>query len=135
MSSYNMAVISKYVFYHSVSILIIRRPLISTRTDTLFHYTTLFRSPAAGRRVALADGRRRVGLTRRTAPVASPSRVRCARPPLQPPVEPPSSEEHTSELKSLMRSSYAVFCLNKNKRHLPTRQTSKNSSLVNISTS
>src|SRR3546814_2417349 len=103
----------------------IRRPPRSTRTDTLFPYTTLFRSPltrfpvetkkilvSAGedqRPVAPAEiaaavdrkarragqGRHRYGLRRR-------------------------SEEHTSELQSLMRISYAVFCLKKkkNKQHL-----------------
>src|SRR3546814_10563639 len=101
----------------------IRRPPRSTRTDTLFPYTTLFRSalhhhlpgddrppgspaaasaagdqirPAARRAanggflpLSLQHGRRRVALVR--------------------------SEEHTSELQSLMRISYAVFCLKKKK--------------------
>src|SRR3546814_8525903 len=80
----------------------IRRPPRSTRTDTLFPYTTLFRSLVESRTFShniggilnsfnlapgeLADG---IGFYR--------------------------SEEHTSELQSLMRISYAVFCLNKKK--------------------
>src|SRR3546814_4039231 len=66
----------------------LRRPPGSTRTDTLFPYTTLFRSPCRSHW--------RGGARRRTA------RSRCDR-----------SEEHTSELQSLMRISYAVVCLKK----------------------
>src|SRR6056297_2678655 len=69
----------------------IRRPPRSTRTDTLFPYTTLFRSPSAycnrHPRTQLGDG------------VLGGER----------------SEEHTSELQSLRRISYAVFCLKKKK--------------------
>src|SRR3546814_5520709 len=95
----------------------IRRPPRSTRTDTLFPYTTLFRSAGrCGRPCGLAwrgerwwssvlllplqgEGRdgdgfcRRSGVTRRMR-----------------------SEEHTSELQSLMRNAYAGFCLKKKKR-------------------
>src|SRR3546814_7054147 len=81
--------------------LMIRRPPRSTRTDTLFPYTTLFRSlfPLG-----------------RTPPSSAPSssfwssiaRARC-------PGAAGRSEEHTSELQSLMRISYAVFCLKKKK--------------------
>src|SRR3546814_10366824 len=70
----------------------IRRPPRSTRTDTLLPYTTLFRSPHTCSRSSPA-----------TLPMprgASP-RNRAAR----------RSEEHTSDLQSLMRRSYAVFCL------------------------
>src|SRR3546814_8145588 len=103
----------------------IRRPPRTTRTDTLFPYTTLFRSAgadavgarggarpahaaaiafiedeiAAGIRIDAAEGdagRRAAGLA------AHPVGKR--------------SEEHTSELQSLMRISYAVFCLKKNKQ-------------------
>src|SRR3546814_7443407 len=91
----------------------IRRPPRSTRTDTLFPYTTLFRSqlhweqvrdaPVAGR----ADGRG--GFHR---PLASSLLRRPAQRKTPPAVR---SEEHTSELQSLMRTSYAVFCLQKNK--------------------
>src|SRR3546814_3454417 len=73
--------------------LMIRRPPRSTRTDTLFPYTTLFRSRAAA---AAGRARRRAGAGR--------ARRRRAR---------GRSEEHTSELQSLMRISYAVFCLKK----------------------
>src|SRR3546814_10683153 len=110
-----------------------RRPPISTRTDTLFPYTTLFRSlrPAPRslgwrglsvlhpRRIRRGDrGRRRRGdgsagprpaLTRPLhGPVAllRRRRIRTGRAPAR-------SEEHTSELQSLMRISYAVFCLKK----------------------
>src|SRR3546814_8755799 len=75
----------------------IRRPPRSTRTDTLFPYTTLFRSSMNN--------------------VVSGSRV-CAWKVLPTPEGPNSatrSEEHTSELQSLMRISYAVFCLKKKK--------------------
>src|SRR3546814_9264758 len=78
----------------------IRRPPRSTRTDTLFPYTTLFRSDrmadAVGHGRDGADGadHRRVGRHARGITVGS-----CR------------SEEHTSELQSLMRISYAVFCL------------------------
>src|SRR3546814_7179449 len=73
----------------------IRRPPRSTRTDTLFPYTTLFRS---------------------TGPdpwflVAGMSSCPYCKPRLYPTVG--RSEEHTSELQSLMRISYAVFCLQK----------------------
>src|SRR3546814_6410122 len=85
----------------------IQRPPRSTRTDTLFPYTTLFRSSRrllarAGRAARLSRGFRegadRGGLSRR----ADPRGLRRQR-----------SEEHTSELQSLMRISYAVFCLKK----------------------
>src|SRR3546814_20040194 len=86
--------------------LMIRRPPRSTRTDTLFPYTTLFRS-ARLRHLADRGGRRgrRVRLPR----VDVADRVRPARPARR------RSEEHTSELQSLMRISYAVFCLKKKK--------------------
>src|SRR3546814_4705867 len=70
----------------------IRRPPRSTRTDTLFPYTTLFRSPKSPRS------------TRHRGP-ALPA-CQCSL----------RSEEHTSELQSLMRISYAVFCLKKKKK-------------------
>src|SRR3546814_3172712 len=78
--------------------LMIRRPPRSTRTDTLFPYTTLFRSA----------GRRNIG--------ASGPNDRCGYSPRhRRPVG--RSEEHTSELQSLMRISYAVFCLKKKKKN------------------
>src|SRR3546814_4961747 len=89
----------------------IRRPPRSTRTDTLFPYTTLFRS------------KRMLLYLRRCAQVATSvafERVSSASNPnamQQSNSETGRSEEHTSELQSLMRTSYAVFCLKK-KRHI-----------------
>src|SRR3546814_1387430 len=96
----------------------IRRPPISTRTDTLFPYTTLFRSPRHGRCAPVRAGRR-------LRPRGPPCRSARPRKPPNAPVSPPSayrhvpprSEEHTSELQSLMRISYAVFCLKKKKNN------------------
>src|SRR3546814_1275614 len=81
----------------------IRRPPRSTRTDTLFPYTTLFRSPQARPADAFRHGPRgaRGGAGR---PGEGPRNI-----------APVRSEEHTSELQSLMRISYAVFCLKKKK--------------------
>src|SRR3546814_2182192 len=81
--------------------LMIRRPPRSTRTDTLFPYTTLFRSPVAQPPVDQ--------LPRRAGDARSPGI-----PPFAHPIA-DRSEEHTSELQSLMRISYAVFCLKKKK--------------------
>src|SRR3546814_1399079 len=103
----------------------IRRPPRSTRTDTLFPYTTLFRSrlsvqPDARRRAGdgLSAGRGgdRQGGSRR-ADRRNRARVRRAvlRRGLRRRLA-GRSEEHTSELQSLMRISYAVFCLKKKKK-------------------
>src|SRR3546814_10628911 len=89
----------------------IRRPPRSTRTDTLFPYTTLFRSIVADE--ALRDGVYVCGANRDGFhwKGVRPGRDFTAR----------RSEEHTSELQSLMRISYAVFCLKKkNKKKLST---------------
>src|SRR3546814_3214041 len=101
--------------------LMIRRPPRSTRTDTLFPYTTLFRSCAiSGRPAHRASALSRP--KRRAPPPASraPSRVtrcRSARCRVGQWVQKNNrSEEHTSELQSLMRISYAVFCLKKKKK-------------------
>src|SRR3546814_2264250 len=129
----------------------IRRPPRSTRTDTLFPYTTLFRSPVArpgqpahgppGRRVSRRA--RAMGAGQRNAPsdvspreyaegwscrARRPSRecydraVRISRRLMSEKLadqrtlgDGPRSAEHTSELQSLMRISYAVFCLKKTK--------------------
>src|SRR3546814_10168789 len=91
----------------------IRRPPRSTRTDTLFPYTTLFRSAASR-----AAPRRRGGATAEPAtgaPAPPARRTASARSPPQPMLR---SEEHTSELQSLMRISYAVFCLKKKKTYI-----------------
>src|SRR3546814_6594576 len=81
----------------------IRRPPRSTRTDTLFPYTTLFRS-------GYVCGERRH--RRQHAQGCAGDCRRSQRQHLRLSVR---SEEHTSELQSLMRISYAVFCLKKKK--------------------
>src|SRR3546814_8894740 len=80
----------------------IRRPPRSTRTDTLLPYTTLFRSVPN----AFDLGARACGDAHR-CPACLDAQRTCGRR--------PRSEEHTSELQSLMRISYAVFCLKKKK--------------------
>src|SRR3546814_8354864 len=121
----------------------LRRPPGSTRTDTLFPYTTLFRSDRRGEVFRFLDlafldlfgfvGHVSVRLSgsafhvmRRARmvrlPVAIAFRMRCL-PSATAPFQSSRigwdrrSEEHTSELKSLMRISYAVFCLNKKKNN------------------
>src|SRR3546814_10728986 len=96
----------------------IRRPPRSTRTDTLFPYTTLFRSGSFQRRRRVVQ-RIMAGDDLR----CSPRPLQCRRiemvggGPLQGLwVIGGRSEEHTSELQSLMRISYAVFCLKKKKK-------------------
>src|SRR3546814_7145235 len=84
--------------------LMIRRPPRSTRTDTLFPYTTLFRSIIAFGRAGAAG--RITPAMRATAALQWP----------RAPGATVGSEEHTSELQSLMRISYAVFCLKKKKQ-------------------
>src|SRR3546814_10719591 len=93
----------------------IRRPPRSTRTDTRFPYTTLFRSLLVAKVVidhALAGARARRDLV--DAGAGQPVERELARGNFQD-VTPGAvrSEEHTSELQSLMRISYAVFCLKK----------------------
>src|SRR3546814_6541769 len=92
----------------------IRRPPRSTRTDTLFPYTTLFRSPRRTPAPPAPRGSRQPG----------PDQGSSRRGPIQRRTTPrrrERSEEHTSELQSLMRISYAVFCLKKKKnRHKTT---------------
>src|SRR3546814_9408505 len=103
----------------------IRRPPRSTRTDTLVPYTTLFRSllgldhffaggthavlqhPAIGIQCEVAD----IGSVERHG--LRPGAIGSCTPDVDFPVDqrPVRSEEHTSELQSLMRISYAVFCL------------------------
>src|SRR3546814_3919158 len=87
-----------------VFFLMIRRPPRSTRTDTLFPYTTLFRS-----------GPLSAASPRRNRARPSTGRGRSARRSRRGSVG-DRSEEHTSELQSLMRISYAVFCLKKKKK-------------------
>src|SRR3546814_2839859 len=106
----------------------IRRPPRSTRTDTLFPYTTLFRSRHELLRHRFDSGNHRRGAYRRP-------RCRCSAISWGP----WRSEEHTSELQSLMRISYAVFCLKKktNKNEHPqvldnTNTNKTNTKLHNI---
>src|SRR3546814_8863088 len=89
----------------------IRRPPRSTRTDTLFPYTTLFRS-ATGRRGARTPARAQDRRAAAGIGAAGRDRGRRRRRDARTP-RPLRSEEHTSELQSLMRISYAVFCLKK----------------------
>src|SRR3546814_3695678 len=105
--------------------LMIRRPPRSTRTDTLFPYTTLFRSttlcpkPAYGpsARVAIF---RQPGEENSCAPWVALFAMGAAGSALRSGNR--RSEEHTSELQSLMRISYAVFCLKKKKEHTTTQK-------------
>src|SRR3546814_5432460 len=118
----------------------IRRPPRSTRTDTLFPYTTLFRSRRQG--ASAENGTAPAGLEWRTgsrlrrcaglrnlprpfsSAYATPARhrptahFRTFKPDTRRPLArlTPRSEEHTSELQSLMRISYAVICLQKKKK-------------------
>src|SRR3546814_7656299 len=93
--------------------LMIRRPPRSTRTDTLFPYTTLFRSLALfpGARARSSGGR----LCRGRDRLDRDHRALYGQRNALEAVTPARSEEHTSELQSLMRNSYAVFCLKKKK--------------------
>src|SRR3546814_10612596 len=130
--------------------LMIRRPPRSTRTDTLFPYTTLFRSgqgrtsaqaPAhrgkvgqCGSRRALSRPAQRVRhpVRRNGMTSSAPAGPRTGRGTTAPDSAGLSlflsrkivcrSEEHTSELQSLMRISYAVFCLKKKKKQTNTQQ-------------
>src|SRR3546814_19411902 len=101
------------VAFSFVFFLMIRRPPRSTRTDTLFPYTTLFRSGrhrhAAGHQGLRHQPSEPDGfLPAHSAGVAGPRHLTDG--------ELLRSEEHTSELQSLMRISYAVFCLKKKKK-------------------
>src|SRR3546814_3677449 len=105
-----------YISYVVFFFLMIRRPPRSTRTDTLFPYTTLFRSDlaivAVDRRLELLRQRHEQYDAEREGGGADADDPHAM-------VEQPGpgrSEEHTSELQSLMRISYAVFCLNKKKK-------------------
>src|SRR3546814_3449426 len=121
----------------------IRRPLRSTRADTLCPYATPFRSPRRHRSLGqhgLGDAVRRLAAVLADRPVArlpaqfarpdvladrgpahfpgarqAPAHHADAQPRALRGEPDPRSEEHTSELQSLMRTSYAVFCLKKKK--------------------
>src|SRR3546814_4686481 len=90
----------------------IRRPPRSTRTDTLFPYTTLFRSGVWQGRVLERGAEPAQSLDRALDRGLHP-RLHPLAEPLTDHADPHRSEEHTSELQSLMRISYAVFCLKK----------------------
>src|SRR3546814_10208294 len=105
------------------------RPPRSTRTDTLFPYTTLFRSQRHG--IGAGDRAGKIGSRQRNLTLVKAEAERSGCCDLVNPavycgaVEPQRqipernhrrSEEHTSELQSLMRNSYAVFCLKKKKQ-------------------
>src|SRR3546814_10796497 len=132
-----------YSLFRLLFFLMIRRPPRSTRTDTLFPYTTLFRSAHHGVDAEVGDQRPIGGLVdqsdRAAAAVALGEQrgqdvhlvvvghrddcVRRGGVGLLQDLGVERSEEHTSELQSLMRISYAVFCLKKTNN--PTRLSSK----------
>src|SRR3546814_2204914 len=94
----------------------LRRPPRSTRTDTLFPYTTLFRSKVHSwsgsfGRIQLAAPRQAVDVDAQGVLAQAFFGARRLE-------HDGRSEEHTSELQSLMRSSYAVFCLKKKKKKI-----------------
>src|SRR3546814_4604036 len=109
----------------------IRRPPRSTRTDTLFPYTTLCRShsqPAASEQGSNSHCTVMCSISnwsdiclrtaaRYTSVWVSGSRTACAIKLVLPLLSDQRSEEHTSELQSLMRNSYAVLCLKKKKKN------------------
>src|SRR3546814_8098087 len=117
-------------FFLFVFFLMIRPPPRSTRTDTLFPYTTLFRSnyyspsyrPAWDRRWGVPRAGRKLTYVRHYNDLLLINErngrvVRVYRNHFR-------SEEHTSELQSLMRISYAVFCLKKKKKSKTTKKIS-----------
>src|SRR3546814_6386005 len=103
----------------------ILRPPRSTRTDTLFPYTTLFRSVRqdAGAAAHVRDRESRCRQGRFRTLVACGLGDQWLRHVHGRPC--PRSEEHTSELQSLMRISYAVFCLKKKYNTIHTTRTTK----------
>src|SRR3546814_3917112 len=112
--------------YHFFFLMILRPPR-STRTDTLFPYTTLFRSSARASPVppirSARNSPRPSSSSRATTPASlHPTRRRRAACASTCPATSAAgrSEEHTSELQSLMRISYAVFCLKKKKQKTTT---------------
>src|SRR3546814_6837965 len=114
----------------SVFFVMIRRPPRSTRTDTLFPYTTLFRSDGMARRqknmaavlqqrIHRNDEKTRQAAYEQQQHISEPLRIDQRHRQYHQPHENAHrqrSEEHTSELQSLMRISYAVFCLQKKKK-------------------
>src|SRR3546814_5252392 len=110
----------------------IRRPPRSTRTDTLFPYTTLFRSlyllippgRIGSRQIRLRQSSEQPRTDARAIIPHPWSLIRMQTHHRGGAPNPRRSEEHTSELQSLMRSSYAVFCLKKKtKTHTSNKTT------------
>src|SRR3546814_4519065 len=111
----------------------IRRPPRSTRTDTLFPYTTLFRS--ASLKAKKPEGEWPSGfLMLRLHLRRSDRQALATQPDPLPGPHQHRSEEHTSELQPLMRISYAVFCLKKktHKLHTPHRHSHATTHYKNI---
>src|SRR3546814_9320815 len=105
----------------------IRRPPRSTRTDTLFPYTTLFRSRGFETVTYMLAGRMRHGDNKGNSGLLLPGSVQwmtAGSGIVHSEMPEQRSEEHTSELQSLMRISYAVLCL----------KTTKNSNIIKYST-
>src|SRR3546814_2378191 len=109
----------------------ILRPPRSTRTDTLCPYTTLFRSsPAAIAMTTQSEIRISPETTCSDSQLRSrPTQVDVVIPALSP-CDRQRSEEHTSELQSLMRISYAVFCLKKKKKKQHNRYTKRKQEII-----
>src|SRR3546814_10376897 len=110
----------------------IRPPPRSTRTDTLFPYTTLFRSTSGNGGSGLTRGTGRAApvdpriskITKEGKDMSTEEKgVEAGCPFPEGQVQDIRSEEHTSELQSLMRISYAVFCLKKKKKKQHTHKT------------
>src|SRR3546814_9938859 len=104
----------------------IRRPPRSTRTDTLFPYTTLFRSTAVNGPIVLGIEGYNADLYKEAVfSLEEASKIlesaKWAR-----------SEEHTSELQSLMRISYAVFCLKKKTKKMMNLMRINYDSMTNL---
>src|SRR3546814_4534570 len=98
-----------------------RRPPRSTRTDTLFPYTTLFRSGLPAGNTAVSHPHRQEHLRK-----AEKLSLVCLCEQKNGRARSPRSEEHTSELQSLMRISYAVFCLKKKNKTIQNHYNTHN---------
>src|SRR3546814_7057914 len=135
--------ISVVIVFFVVCFLMIRRPPRSTRTDTLFPYTTLFRSLEISEQQRLANWfeAMELGYGDRVS-IDDPMASKATRDAVAQlagrhgilveegaPVT--RSEEHTSELQSLMRISYAVFCLKKQKKKKKPNAESHNKIITN----
>src|SRR3546814_1798580 len=103
----------------------IRRPPRSTRTDTLFPYTTLFRSPSTSISITIlsdvdlpSPSNRSVWLQQKGYSGGVGMSLKALVGGTSSWIDVTRSEEHTSELQSLMRISYAVFCLKKKKKQI-----------------